>query len=1411
MKSEYQTLLKLKTIVNLIKGEKDIQVIVKSILNKCQELFDYAAYGLFLKESEKTNFTLLRSLPENLFKNKIPNTSLKTWLEFDGTKITQKSLVFERNSSRLSGLLSESSKSRAASTTLISFLQKNGSIDGFLVVLSQKIPPFQSDDILTFELVSKYIHLALANRHVIKNSGNVYQHVAKEIFPELTNNKRVTDELVQCALKLTGAESGCIARYDKYERTLKCGAGENCILSDKKYDNCWLFKTHSNKNLLADIFRTQNGDTVVSVLDPESDLSRQGQIQTQVAVPLFDTPEIPIGTLILNSQTKTSFNPQDIEILKALTQLGVSALKNSHLLFANQKMIKKLSLLSEATNTLLSGYENQPLEKKFDFIVEKTTEILDAELCTLWLVRNGHIEIETSFGLTDGLGEPEKIDKKQRLPIISEPKAGLHGYIADTKKVQNLYGDALRNHPAIRKQGSEDFLSTEFPLSSLNYPMLDENGELLGLLCAYNKRDEYHRPVKNRGFSKEFDEPLLKILTTKLIISIKNNQILTDLSTSLGQLKKYKLIVENTPDPVVITNRTGTITYMNIGAHQLFGDLIDKKVFDRFYGDEISTSRQKAYEVMRKLKESPDDSIKDFETVYCGINGEPIPLSLSAKLLKDEQGNRSGTIGISKDLRKLKAQLDIGNSLLTKHTIDDILNKITYECLKLSKSRRAYIKLYDQNQDQLVFRAISSLDETEKLPQTPVPKNRGMTGYVFMTQHWYLSGDVSKEPPEKFYQLFPKIKSKICVPINSTDKFTGNLKTLGVISIDSGELNAYSVNDTFFLNTLANQAAAALENALLISSKTKIINDLSALGQIQEKITKTLDPDQILDSVLDVVVKKLGFDYATISKVSPSSGTIATVKGVNVHPDLLKMATHPLNSNDIQAWVVRNKQEEILSEWDDRLDRDIYDRFDHQNLIRVYLPIFTRHKVIGTLETGYQKTHRQKISPDELGILRKVVELAGIGIEQAFLLREQQKLVAQLQVLNQASINIQTVVTEAEIVAHIFKSLQQIGYTKGMLSLVNEQRDLIEGRYALGENWIKIKEHTKRSLTGNDILSIVIREKQPRLSKDCLTDPVCDELTVQMADLRSQYVIPLIIEDKAIGTLQIDLSDKQGLVKGPEDVLEGRMEVLDSFAGQIAIALRNLRDRQIINRLETRLMETAHEFRSPLHNIVTQIGGLRSTLPEGYINDKEIDEIFKIIDEEANRASKQMENSLMFSERSRELVGYNFEKGLIQEVIQHCIQNYRLRALDRGISIIIRDSVKKLPAFIFDKHKIEQVVNNLIDNAMKYSHYQRPVNISGFDDGTQIHIEFWDKGLGIPENEFDNIFEGLYRGEIKDNRRYIPGTGIGLKVSKEIIAEHRGEIKVKSTPFFNDQRRINDYDGYDTIFTIILPKKQGGI
>ncbi len=1232
------------------------------------------------------------------------------------------------------------------------------------------------------------------------------------------NNARMDDhlvgEIVTEAVKITKASRACLLLYDSAQDRLECSFGENCSCFGNNKCSIPLPETPVRLQRLFENHTEAGGFVTQDRLFPTKGNNGVKHSSSQMIVPLPKPNGKPLGLLVLELQGDARFQAGDLGVAESAAGLCSLAMRKSQKLADKEqkladsdRMIKKLGLLSQANNVLLAEFENKSLSEKLDHIVEKTTEILEAELCSLWLVKEGEISLETSYS------QEGKVFKKRVFHPIKdvprskdEPKPGMTGYIAFRKEIFNIYGKALDEHPARNPENPVDFLDSQKVYSELAHPMLDGDN-LIGLLLAYNKLGPDGQPIQNAGFSKELDEPLMKVLAAKLVISIKNAHL-------LKTLKDYQLIVESTPDPVVMCDNDGWIRYMNQGAKNLFGDFVGCHVTERYPSDENSTGKDKARDILRQVRRRKDKRLKNYETTFTDKEGEPIPISLSVSLLHNEHGQETGTIGIAKDQREIRALLDAGRSLVETHNIDDILEQITKLCLRLPNSVRAYFKLYDDKKDVLVFKALNSrLPDEKEFPVAFTPKEKGVTGYVFQIQRPMLYNDVPALPIDRYNAIFQNVRSKLIVPVTYIEKETGNIKKRGVISVDSEELKAFSNNDLYFLTTLANHAAVALENAHLIASKNDIITRLRAIDMVQQAATGK-DPveDQILESILNAVVDILGFEYATISIVDPAKRAIGTIKGRGVPEEFLRAAWHSLDSKDIQAWVARHKQPEYLTGWDKRLDQDIFEKFGHKRWVRTIIPIFARGEVLGTLETGHDKAHKSEIASDEIETLQRIVNLAGIGIEQANLLNQMKQELAlrnelemQLDALNQASIEILNAATEKEAIERIFGSLLSIGYAKGMLSLVNEATSTIEGRHAIGENWKAIVHRTHCELKSKDILAQALRTKSPIWVKDCETDARCDTELIHRAGIKSQYVIPLIAKDKAIGTLQIDLTDHSELVHGDEIVLGKRMKVVETFAQQVAIAIRNIRDLIKIDRLESNIAETAHEFRAPLHNIMTQVGGLKFRLEQSRL-DKEIDQYVGAIEEEIMRAKRHMDNTLLLSDRTREKLEYVFKAGYLQDLIDACISVYNFRALERGLRFTVKDGVKRLPRIEFDRDRMEQAINNLIDNAIKYSHYNRLIIINGYDDGTNLNFEITDRGLGIPAHELETIFKGFSRGDARDKMRYIPGTGLGLKICREIILKHGGEVKVKSEPATKNPQKIREYQDYWTTFRVILPK-----
>lgn len=1199
--------------------------------------------------------------------------------------------------------------------------------------------------------------------------------------------------------KITRADRACLLLYNHAGEQLECSYGENCSCFENAACKIAMRDTPPRLQKIFDEQQQAGGFIASDKLFPSK--GRNGAPASQMLIPLFEPNGRFLGLLVLESP-HSHFHPEDLKLAESAAKLCEFAVQKSQMLADSDRMLEKLGLLSQANNVLLSEFENKPLSEKLDHVVRKATEILDSELCSLWLVKDGQICLETSYSQ-----KGDFIKRRIAWPIIDEPQSGLTGHIAFNKKVFNFFGDALDNHPARNANNPVDFLDSPKVYSELAYPILDGEN-LMGLLIAYNKLDKDGKPIQNAGFSREFDEPLMKILATKLVISIKNAQL-------LKKLKDYQLIVESTPDPVVMCDREGCIRYMNQGAKDLFGDFTGCHVAERYPTDEHSTGMTKAREIRQQVRRSRDKRLKNYETTFTSKDGEPIPISLSVSLLYDEHGKEVGTIGIAKDQREIKALLDAGRSLVETHDTEKILHQITKLCLRLPKSMRAYFKLYDEERDVLEFKALNSKYPGEQFPQAWTPKEKGVTGLVFRTQKAEVFNDVPSLPMNRYNAIFKNVKSKLIVPVTYIEKETGVIKKLGVISVDSEELNAFSNNELYFVNTLANQAAVALENAHLIASKNDIITRLRAIDKVQQAAGgKDPEENQIFESVLNAVVDILGFAYATISKVDRERRMIGTVKGRNVPPEFMEEAWHSLDSKDIQAWVARHKMTEYLTGWDDRLDRNIYEKFRHERYVRAIIPIIARGEVLGTLEAGYDKALRAEIKPEEIDTLRRLVNLAGIGIEQASLLQQMKRELAlrnelekDLHALNLASIEILNAATEKEAMEKIFSSLQSIGYNKGMLSLVKEAAGTIEGHYAIGENWKAIVHQTRCDLNSKDVLAQALRTKSPILIKNCEEDPRCDQTLVRKAGIKSQYVIPLMAKDQAIGVLQISLTDRQDLVHGDATELEKRMKVVETFAQQVAVAIRNVRDLMHIDRLESNIAETAHEFRAPLHNIMTQVGGLKYRLGQSR-QGEEIDQYVGAIQEEILRAKRHMDNTLLLSDRTREKLEYVFKAGYLQDLVGACISAYNIRALERSLSFEVKDGVKRLPRIEFDRDRMEQALNNLIDNAIKYSHYTQRIVINGYDDGTYVNLEISDRGLGIPPHDFETIFRGFTRGDARDQKRYIPGTGLGLKICREIVRKHGGEVKVKSEPATKNPQKIRDYQDYWTTFRVMLPKNR---
>jgi len=158
-------------------------------------------------------------------------------------------------------------------------------------------------------------------------------------------------------------------------------------------------------------------------------------------------------------------------------------------------------------------------------------------------------------------------------------------------------------------------------------------------------------------------------------------------------------------------------------------------------------------------------------------------------------------------------------------------------------------------------------------------------------------------------------------------------------------------------------------------------------------------------------------------------------------------------------------------------------------------------------------------------------------------------------------------------------------------------------------------------------------------------------------------------------------------------------------------------------------------------------------------------------------------------ERKNELINFD-----IVDLIEEAVFNFSGEARSRNIEIIFLKPKKDSIKIKADKNKIRIVIQNLLENAIKYSHPAGKIFITLIEEKDKIKISFKDTGIGISEKGQKEIFNKFFRDE-KAIQKDSFGTGIGLYTVKKIITEHNGLINFEST------------EKVGSTFYVILPKK----
>jgi len=445
------------------------------------------------------------------------------------------------------------------------------------------------------------------------------------------------------------------------------------------------------------------------------------------------------------------------------------------------------------------------------------------------------------------------------------------------------------------------------------------------------------------------------------------------------------------------------------------------------------------------------------------------------------------------------------------------------------------------------------------------------------------------------------------------------------------------------------------------------------------------------------------------------------------------------------------------------------------------VPMCIKDKVIGVINcyTSYPRT----FSKSEEEMLSTVANQAAICIENSGLME---------------TLDID------EILRLVLEGvIKNIGFDRARLYLVNERRDVLECKMAVGVDVEKIKGIELPLDPEASIVSRSVMEKKPYIIPDARMDPRVNPVLKEKFNLHSLVVIPLFTKEKALGAIAADHTEPGRRLT---------QETLDSvmrFAQQAGLAIQNASmyqelknfSRQMeekiqkttadLRKTESQLIRSeklaalgqlaagiAHEIRNPLTSINILIHSLRERLP----SENSQQEDLKVIEEEIHRMNEIVDQFLRFAKPASPLL----EKTDVLSIFEETLQ--LLRPQIEKQRIVVEKEFQALPMIQMDPEQMKQAMLNLLLNAIQAMPEGGQLTMKGQNskDGQWIHLSIEDSGMGISPEDIDKLFDPFF--STKEG-----GIGLGLSITHRIIDQHHGKIEVENAP------------EKGTIFTVWLP------
>ncbi len=710
-------------------------------------------------------------------------------------------------------------------------------------------------------------------------------------------------------------------------------------------------------------------------------------------------------------------------------------------------------------------------------------------------------------------------------------------------------------------------------------------------------------------------------------------------------------------------------------------------------------------------------------------NGDLIPVE--THITRGRWNNQEALFSVSRDIiERLKAEREIqrrttqletlrqiGLELTAQLDLKTLLHSMTLHAVRLLEAQRGGFFLYRPDLDALEW--VAAIGFENPMIGSTLRRGEGLSGKVWETGMPLVVDDYHQWAGRSTQYDQVAGHALIGVPV----QWGGEI--LGVLAISTNSPRTFSTTDAELLNLLTTQAAIAIRNANLLQAERGQRALAEALVKATTAVTSALEPDLVLDRILEEVERMVEGDACNIMLVAPPGmAHIARWhEYTHSYADIVRQ-TFPLEHYPTLQYMLSTGEPLVIA---DTRTHPLWQKHQELSWQRAYVgaPIRIGNEIVGFLNVdsaragAFDATHAQW--------LRAFAGQSAVAIEHA----------------------------------RLYDGLRS--YTDVLEQRVQERTAEREAQYARLE-----------AILSSVADGIIVADWEGNILQ---ANPVAQgwlQHSLSLADVaRLQQAIQELVHEA--GVTQPSGARLAAIVvelKGLD--LELRATPVEE-TGNVVIDLHDITPLRTLDRMKTRFItDISHELRTPVTTIQLY-AHLLQQFPA------RINLYLEKIIREADLQAQLVQDIQEISHFDAGRVEIHPKQTPLNALLAAIVEKHARLAQERGLTLTYHQT-ELAPAALVDPQRLEQVLDNMLLNAIHYTPrggaIQVDVGVQKDADRDWATIVVTDTGIGIPADELPHIFERFYRG--KAPQLLHPGAGLGLSIVKEIIELHGGHVTVQS-------------------------------